>query len=151
MLIHFHSRASQQVHTAVRPRYCKRLFITTVCYAASGIALVPMVCASGRSFVCCDPSCNLIAGGIKLHIFSANTTKTKETPSVAMYNEATQRFVTTCGKSVREWSATTGEMISECVSPRNTPHGMSEAITACNLFCCQVPKLEQLRYHGHVL
>lgn len=76
------------------------------------VSLLRLCC---RSFVCCDPSCNLIAGGIKLHIFSANTTKTKETPSVAMYNEATQRFVTICGKSVREWSASTGKMISEYV------------------------------------
>ena len=66
-----------------------------------------------RGFVVCGPTCDIIAGGLKLHMFKAHSTEKKSTPSVVLYNEATQRFITVCGKSLREWSANTGKMLHE--------------------------------------
>ena len=66
-----------------------------------------------RTFVVCKPSCNIIAGGIKLHVFTAHSTKVEEMPSVVAYNDATQRFISVAGKSLREWDAATGKLLNE--------------------------------------
>lgn len=59
------------------------------------------------------PECNIIAGGVKLHMFNSVRQQVADAPADCLYNSQMATFVSAAGRNVRVWSARTGKLQEE--------------------------------------